>query len=712
MAVYGDSILGGLAGRTRRIENMGQTRLGFFVSGLFAASLGLSTLGQAAPPGGVPAGLPLTGVSLAPYIDTSTYRIGMSHDGNQHDKDDILAVAMAMAIIGEADLVSKFVHCDYSNHLGDNNASQAAEMVTSATGAAQRWGLPSSKVFDCQASLSGAVTSIKNAINASSSGNRFYYACGGPMEVPWRGINASDAAKRQYCTAVSHSTWNETHADTTQMTHTWSHIQSSGVKTVRIKDQNAGMSTAVSNWTWLRDSSVEAWKWLFGRNKKSTTNFDASDAGMVYYIITGRGDQDGNAAKIKDLFMNGPGGPGGGGDPASQAVTGFTLVNADTDKDIQPLLDGATLNLATLPTRNLNVRADTDPATVGSVRFSYDGNAAYRTENAAPYALAGDSSGNYAAWTPSVGAHTLTATPYTGSGATGTAGSALSVVFSVVESAGNQPPIVSLTSPSGGATFTAPATIAISASASDPDGTVNMVEFFQGTTRLATDTSAPYGTTWTNVAAGTYTLRARATDNGALSADSAPVTITVQAAPSGPAVTSFTLINADTDQPVAGHNPMAGGAVIDLVALPTRNLNIRANTSPSTVGSVRFGYDGNPNYRLENAAPYAMAGDTSGNYFAWTPSIGSHSVTATPYTLSKGGGTAGTPLTLAFTVVDGAGKAVYGVAELEPGGEEYLDPDGAAASGGSDDGGGACGATGAETLVILGLLALARRFRA
>ncbi|HZT78163.1 MAG TPA: malectin domain-containing carbohydrate-binding protein [Vicinamibacterales bacterium] len=116
------------------------------------------------------------------------------------------------------------------------------------------------------------------------------------------------------------------------------------------------------------------------------------------------------------------------------------------------------------------------------------------------------------------------------------------------------------------------------------------------------------------------------------------------------AVTSFTLINADTDQPIAAFNPIHTGATIDLAALPTLHLNIRANTSPSTVGSVRFRLDGNANFRTDNAAPYALSAETGGNYAAWTPSLGSHTVTATPYTKSNASGKAGTPLTITFFV--------------------------------------------------------------
>ncbi len=94
-------------------------------------------------------------------------------------------------------------------------------------------------------------------------------------------------------------------------------------------------------------------------------------------------------------------------------------------------------------------------------------------------------------------------------------------------SPGNQPPAVSITAPSSGAAFTAPATITIGAAASDPDGTVARVEFFQGATSLGQDAGAPYSFTWNGVPAGSYTLTARATDNLGATATSAPVTVTV-----------------------------------------------------------------------------------------------------------------------------------------------------------------------------------------
>src|SRR5690349_21585039 len=79
-----------------------------------------------------------------------------------------------------------------------------------------------------------------------------------------------------------------------------------------------------------------------------------------------------------------------------------------------------------------------------------------------------------------------------------------------------------------------------------------------------------------------------------------------------PAVTSFTLINADTDQPLAGMSTLTEGATLNLSTLPTTHLNVRANVP--TVGSVRFAYDGSSSYRIENGAPYALAGNSGSDY--------------------------------------------------------------------------------------------------
>jgi hypothetical protein len=92
---------------------------------------------------------------------------------------------------------------------------------------------------------------------------------------------------------------------------------------------------------------------------------------------------------------------------------------------------------------------------------------------------------------------------------------------------GNQPPSVSLTSPTAGQAFTAPATINFAATASDADGGVTRVEFLSGTTVIGSDTTAPYTFAWSNVAAGNYAVSARAVDSAGATTTTAPVSISV-----------------------------------------------------------------------------------------------------------------------------------------------------------------------------------------
>jgi endo-1,4-beta-D-glucanase Y len=97
----------------------------------------------------------------------------------------------------------------------------------------------------------------------------------------------------------------------------------------------------------------------------------------------------------------------------------------------------------------------------------------------------------------------------------------------------NQAPTVALTSPTNGARFSGPATVALAATAADADGSVARVEFFNGSQPLGMDMSAPYTFAWTNVGAGTYTITAKATDDAGTVATSAAVSITVANPPAG-----------------------------------------------------------------------------------------------------------------------------------------------------------------------------------
>jgi hypothetical protein len=90
---------------------------------------------------------------------------------------------------------------------------------------------------------------------------------------------------------------------------------------------------------------------------------------------------------------------------------------------------------------------------------------------------------------------------------------------------------INITSPANDSAFTAPAAITISADASDDSTSIAKVEFFNGTAKLGEDLTAPYTFTWTNVAAGKYTVQAKSTNALDKTSLSAPVHLTVRTAP-------------------------------------------------------------------------------------------------------------------------------------------------------------------------------------
>jgi hypothetical protein len=103
----------------------------------------------------------------------------------------------------------------------------------------------------------------------------------------------------------------------------------------------------------------------------------------------------------------------------------------------------------------------------------------------------------------------------------------------------NQPPNVSLTAPASGAVFKALASITLSATASDVDGTIARVDFYSGSTLLGSDTSSPHSFAWNNVLVGNYSLTAVARDNAGATTVSSTRGITVTPA-TLPSTTVFT----------------------------------------------------------------------------------------------------------------------------------------------------------------------------
>jgi cellulose 1,4-beta-cellobiosidase len=215
---------------------------------------------------------------------------------------------------------------------------------------------------------------------------------------------------------------------------------------------------------------------------------------------------------------------------------------------------------------------------------------------------------------------------------------------------------VALTSPASGASYTAPATIPLAATASESGGTISKVEFFSGTTLLGTSTTSPYTFSWTGVAAGTYSLTAEAFDSSGASATSSAVSVTVNPA------TSPSIVASPTSLSVAQGGTGTFG--LSLSTAPTSNVTVTVSRASGNSGlSVSSG--GTLTFTPSNfatAQTVTVAADSSSTGAATFTATGAGytgaSVTVTETSTSSTGTLLADPGT--FSVAQGTSE-VFGV---------------------------------------------------
>lgn len=166
--------------------------------------------------------------------------------------------------------------------------------------------------------------------------------------------------------------------------------------------------------------------------------------------------------------------------------------------------------------------------------------------------------------------------------------------------ANNRPPTVTLTAPTAGTNVTAPAAVTLSAQAGDADGRVTKVEFFVQGLKVGEDTSAPYTVSWNAAAAGSYAVRAVATDDRGATGSTADVAVTIL--PNNAPTVAIS-------SPRSGTTIPGGSSVV---------VQASASDSGGTVAKVEF-FDGATKIGEATATPYSIT---------WSPTPGPHSLTA------------------------------------------------------------------------------------
>jgi hypothetical protein len=167
-------------------------------------------------------------------------------------------------------------------------------------------------------------------------------------------------------------------------------------------------------------------------------------------------------------------------------------------------------------------------------------------------------------------------------------------------------PIVTLTAPANGASYSAPATINLAASVTANGHTITKVQFYEGTTLLAEDTATPYSFTYNNVSARTCAFKATAVYDSGSTVASPAITVAITnpapassltfASTSGVISAPFRITNSAISQPAYTGLAAGGQAVYTFTTSAAGNyvVSILVSTPNTDNNSMFFNIDAQP----------------------------------------------------------------------------------------------------------------------
>ena len=265
---------------------------------------------------------------LAQALNYNKNRIACSADGNAQpdleykgkynyaDPDDWGATPAALAILAKMKLQSKLVHFSYNNFMpSPPHTTVRNYMKEGVEGAIKRWDFKKKIFFDVGTHQKKAIKHLKKEILKSTKEDPLYFINMGPSEFLYQAVNLALKDKKKEALShvyiLSHSNYNDNHLRRPNH-HTIDQVialSGNRVKFKRIKDQNnknnphEGWSSNHdwSVWEWLKNHKNQDIAWIWKCMKKhNEKRADISDAGMVYYLLTG--DEDGNPSKFEDFL--------------------------------------------------------------------------------------------------------------------------------------------------------------------------------------------------------------------------------------------------------------------------------------------------------------------------------------------------------------------------------------------------------------------------
>lgn len=265
----------------------------------------------------------------AQTIPFSKGRIAISSDGNEHDEDDWAATPMSLALLAAKGLQDQLVVYTFSDHTWGSNKEKPgadAQMRESAFIGGSKFGFKKTKFIEAVAAPNFAVIELTKQINKSSAKDPLTIIAAGPMDIVGDALNEADSTKLKHVRLISHSTWNDEHADKPYEWEnhegwTWAELEEKfepkGLQLDHIVDQNGGsdyegLKTDLTKYDWIKTSPKRdqkpyekgSWDWLYERlvAAQKGEEFDPSDAGMIIYLLTGK--QKTSPEDLREILEN------------------------------------------------------------------------------------------------------------------------------------------------------------------------------------------------------------------------------------------------------------------------------------------------------------------------------------------------------------------------------------------------------------------------
>lgn len=250
-------------------------------------------------------------------------RLAVVIDGNSPDPDDIGATPVMFGLLKQSGLSERLVHISHScdldpfrnkgRQINAQDEARRQRVLHQLSGKSIELFGPFKNLdnyYNCRTDQNAARDDLVAAINASSEQDPLWIIEAGEPDLIGYALEKSRPEAIEHVHVVSHHPANDDSGDFFE----WQQILDFGVSEHQIGDQNVALQTPISDWDWAKNHAEPGYQFMWemlayaeqdGVVPFQANKFDCSDAGMIYWWITGAnkgGNNFATVANIKDML--------------------------------------------------------------------------------------------------------------------------------------------------------------------------------------------------------------------------------------------------------------------------------------------------------------------------------------------------------------------------------------------------------------------------